>query len=181
MVAFLIIAIAGLVFLGASTVSAVITASITVTETLSTSESPLIDSSDATIKEKIAVSTTLNSSSSPDAELHAAMQQALTAGAATIDFTALTRHGGGSVSFAGKAVRAISFQNPTTNANEITIANGASDSLDLFGATYSITLQPGQTLTAYLAAVGPTVGANDKNVDISGTGSQVLNMIAVAG
>lgn len=162
-------------------VSAVIKISIAATETLTTTESPLIDSTDASIKEKIAVDLTLNGSSTPDAEMHAAMQVAMVAGAATIDFTALTRHGGGAVSFSGKNVRSVVLQNPATNANDITINVGAANGLALFGAASKVVLKPGDVIGAYFGATGPAVAAGTKNIDITGTGTQVLNLIAVAG
>jgi hypothetical protein len=164
-----------------STISASLKIELAVTETLTTAESPLIDSGDSTVKEKISVSKTLSASSTPDGELHAAMQIAMTAGAATIDFTALTRHGGGAVSFNGKIVRCVVFENPATNANSITIAEGAANGLALLGAAFSIILKPGHSIGINLDDDGPTVGAADKNVDITGTASQVLNMVAVAG
>lgn len=167
--------------LGASTVSAAVTISIACTETLSTSESPLIDTGDNTLKEKIAVSKTMTSASSPDAELHAAMQVAMTAGAVTIDFTSLARHGGASVSFSGKLLRAIMLRNPSTNANDITIVEGASNGLAAFGASFSITLKPGWSIALDLDDDGPTVGSSDRTIDVTGTGSQVLDLIAVAG
>lgn len=173
---------AGLVWLGASTISAVLNISLAVTETISTTESPLIDSADATVKEKISVSRTMDASSTPDGELHAAMQIALIAGAKTVDFTALTRHGGAAVSFSGKDLRAIVLQNPATNANDMTFVHGASNSLAVLGAaTYSITLKPGQSFAFDHKSSGPTVGSGAKNMDVTGTGTQVFNLIAVAG
>lgn len=162
-------------------VSTAIKISTVVTETVTTSESPLIDSTDATIKEKIAVDVTLTGASAPDAEMHAAMQVAMVAGAATIDFTALTRRGGSPISFSGKNLRSLMFQNPSTNANDITINVGAANGLAFFGAASKVVLKPGDVIGAYFGSTGPAVAAGTKNIDITGTGTQVLQVIAVAG
>ena len=165
----------------ASTISAALNITLSVTETLSSVESPLIDSTDATLKEKISVSRTMDASSSPDGELHAAMQIALIAGAVTIDFTALTRHGGAAVSFSGKSLRALVLQIPAANANDMTFVVGGSNPLDAFGAGFSITLKPGQTIAIDHKADGPAVAGGTKTIDVTGTGSQAFNLIAVAG
>lgn len=161
-------------------VSVSVNIGLTVTETFETVDVPLVDSTDAKWKAKLAQVSTLNGSSTPDAEMHADMQVAMVAGAATIDFSALTRRGA-AVSFSGKAVRAIVFRNPATNANDITIVEGAANGLPLLGANFRIVLKPGHVFAAYLDDDGPTVGAADKTIDISGTGTQALQMLAVAG
>ena len=162
-------------------ISAVITIGTTITETVTATDHPLIDMSDASIKEKIVVSATLSAGSNPDAELHAATQVAMVAGAATIDFTALKKRGGVPVSFSGKNIRSIVLQNPATNANDITIVAGAVTGLALFGAAFKVVLKPGHSVGAYLGSDGPAVGGINKNIDITCTGSQVLDLIAVAG
>jgi hypothetical protein len=162
-------------------ISSAVNFSLKVTETLTAVDAPLIDTADATIRTKIDRVVTLTAASSPDAELNADMEIAMTAGAATIDFTALTKRGGVAVSFNGKAVRAVAFKNPATNANPITIVEGAANGLPLLGASFSLTLQPGQEHFSYLGTGGTTVAGTDKTIDITGTGSQVLQMIAIAG
>lgn len=174
--------IAGLTLLAlAGVVSAAVNFSLKVTETLSTSDAPLIDTADAAVRMKIEKLITLNAGSTPDGELHADMSVAMTAGAATIDFTALTKRGGVAQSFNGKKVRAIAFYNPVANANIITISEGASNGLPLFGATFKIGIQPGDYVFAYLGDAGTAVGGTDKNIDLAGTGTQALQMLAVAG
>lgn len=126
-------------------------------------------------------STSLGAATTPTANIHAVGQQALTAGAASIDLTALTGLNGVAVSLNAKTLRAVLFQNPAANANAITIAKGAANGYTGFGATYSETLQPGQTKLVYLAAAGTAVSGTVKTLDITGTGAQVLNYEIVAG
>jgi hypothetical protein len=162
-------------------ISAALNMSLAVTETLTTSDDPLIDSTDAAIKVKLAKTATLTVGSVPDAEMHANMSVPLVAGAATIDFTALTKRGGVAVSFSGKKVRMVYFKNPSTNANPITIVEGAANGLALLGAAFKLVLEPGQEHCTYLGDSSPTIAAGDRTVDITGTLTQALQMIAVAG
>lgn len=161
-------------------ISAAYTLGVTVTETLGTTEDPFIDTSDDTAKFKLLLSNTLNSGTTPDAEKVATMQVAMTAGAVTLDLTALT-HRAAAVSFSGKKARFIIFRNPATNANAITIVEGGSNGNALLGAGFSVTLEPGQAIGAYLADAAPTVGGSDKTLDITGTGSQALDVVMIAG
>ena len=151
----------------------------TVTKTVETADDAMIDSSDARIKATLEEALTLNATSTPDCEMEAHGSFAMTAGAATIDFTDLHSFGE-SISFSGKKVRFVVLQNPATNANSITIVEGASNGLSLLGANFSVTLAPGETIAKYLPD-GPTVGGSDKTIDITGTGSQALRMMAGAG
>lgn len=162
-------------------ISAAIAIGVTVTDTLSTTDAPLVDSADAVMKESLKTTSTLNASSTPDAETHCAMSVPMTVGAVTIDFTALTKRGGATLSASGKNVRAVVLANPATNANDITIVEGASNGLALLGAAFSVTLKPGHKIAAYLDDDGPLVGGTDKTIDVTGTGSQPIELLAVFG
>jgi hypothetical protein len=126
---------------------------------------------------------TLNAASTPPVSKMASFQQALSAGAATIDLTALVGTNGATVTFNGLKVAAVKFQNPGTNANAITIKAGASNAYLLGGAAWSWILQPGDEFLWKAGAVNaaPTVGASLKNIDLAGTGTQALNVIVIAG
>lgn len=108
-------------------------------------------------------------------------QKALSGGAGTIDFRALPTPEAGTIDLNGLKVQIVKFRNPNTNANPITIVEGASNGLALFGAAFSITLQPGQEIQAYLAEAAPDVSATDKTIDLTGTASQALDVQVVAG
>jgi hypothetical protein len=112
-------------------------------------------------------------------------QQALASGAATIDLTALPSFGGSTQSFNGKKVVAVKFRNPSTNANAITITQGGTNPYGLLGTTFSITLQPGQEFLfgpqAAITANTPVVSATVKAIALTGTASQALDVLLVAG
>lgn len=90
---------------------------------------------------------------------------ALDAGALTIDLTASPYSG------TDKAPLRAFFMNPSQNANEITIAIGASNGYDGFGSAFSITLQPGESVGLESST---DIDADQKTLDITGTGAQVL-------
>ena len=126
---------------------------------------------------------TLNASSTPPASKMASFQKALSAGAATIDLTALTGTNGATVDFTGLKMASVKFQNPATNANAITVKAGAATAYLIGGAAWSWILQPGDEFLWESGVVNaaPTVSGSLKSIDLAGTGSQALNVIMVAG
>lgn len=162
-------------------IEAAYVANLTVVETLETNV-PAVSASDAGITHNgWNKSATLNASSTPPATKTAAFQKALSTGSGTIDLTALPGTNGATVDGTGLKVQAIKFANPAANANPITVAVGASNGYDLFGSAFSITLQPGQEALFYGNDATPDVGASDKTLDLTGTGSQALNVQVVLG
>lgn len=89
----------------------------------------------------------------------------LSDGAVTIDLTASP------YSATDKYPSRMYLLNPVSNANSITIAVGAATGYTGFGAAFSTTLVPGQSV-----ALGSTtdVTALLKHLDVTGTGAQVL-------
>ena len=106
--------------------------------------------------------------------------QALTAGAATIDLTALTGTNGAAVDFTGLKVQAAKFINPVGNA-AMTITFGATNPYLLGGTAFKWILSAGQELLVYLNDASPDVASGAKNIDISGTLAQSLTCVLVAG
>lgn len=80
----------------------------------------------------------------------------------------------------GLKVQAIKFRNKSTNANTITVAEGASNGYALLGA-FTMTLQPGQSVTILGNDATPDVASGDRIIDITGTGSQILEYQVVLG
>jgi len=104
----------------------------------------------------------------------------LSGGAATLDLTAITDLLGlGTVTISGLTPAWTKFTNPSTNANAVTIAKGASNGYTGFGSSFSITLQPGGEILIRLATVA--VSGSVKTLDITGTASQTLKVQGVAG
>jgi len=90
---------------------------------------------------------------------------ALSVGSGSVDLTAAPFSGGTKT-----PIRAF-FLNPASNANSITIAKGGTNGYTGFGASFSITLAPGES--CQLNATTPLSGSV-KTLDLSGTGSQAL-------
>jgi hypothetical protein len=110
----------------------------------------------------------------------AAFTQALSAGAATIDLTSLTGTNGASVTFLGLKVQAAKFINPVGNA-AMTITFGAANPYLLGGAAFKWILLAGQEILVFLNDASPDVASGAKDIDISGTGTQSLTCVLVAG
>src|SRR5215475_5914347 len=83
----------------------------------------------------------LTSVTTPATTKYASVAQALTAGAATVDLTALTGTNGAAVNANGLKLVAVRFQNP--GSNPITVAKGASNGYTGLGASLSITIPAG--------------------------------------
>lgn len=153
----------------------------TCTETLS-SNVPFISTDDPSIVHNGLNSTgTFDAGTTPAATEWVANEYTMSGGALTIDLTSLTGTNGRSVSLNGLRPRLVKIKNKATNANSITIAEGASNGYPLFGASRSVTLLPGEELQYLYSSSCTAVGSSDKTIDISGTGSQVLQMAILAG
>jgi hypothetical protein len=105
----------------------------------------------------------------------------MTAGAATIDMQALTGALGAVVDGTGLKVQAIKFTNKATNANTITIAEGASNGYELLGNGFTFTLPVGGSALFYLPEGTPDIGSSTSEMDVTGTGTQVLQVTMVMG
>jgi hypothetical protein len=105
----------------------------------------------------------------------------LSSGAATINLAALTGPGGAPVDFTGLKVQFAKITAPATNANDIVITPGASNGIDLFGGSSSLTIRPGMEILVKFNDQGPDVASGDRTIDLAGTGSQTLNYEFVAG
>ena len=154
---------------------------LTVVETL---EGPYVSSSDSTVTTN-GLNTTVERTASTTQPVtkYSAFLKALSGGTGTIDLTSLPDAGGnaGAVTFSGLKLQFVKFINPSTNANAITIAKGASNGHTGLGSSFSITLQPGGEYLWKGNDNTTDVGGSDKTFDLSGTGSQSLQVELVAG
>lgn len=158
----------------ASTFTGTIAAKLSITETMTSTDVPNLSSADAAAAFALGVSEAISG-----VTVVASMSKALSAGAGTLDFTSLT-HRGVSVSLSGLKVKYFAFANPSTNANAITIVEGASNGNAMLGSAFSLTLQPGDYVVGKITN-SQTVGGSDKTIDLSGTGSQTLSLILAGG
>lgn len=124
-------------------------------------------------------SNALTSATTPPITKCAFFLGTLTAGALTIDLTALTGTNGGTVDGSGLKVQAIHLKN--LGANAMTFAVGASNGYDLAGSGFSVTLAQNQDFLFYGNDATPDIGASDKTIDVSGTGSQTFECSILLG
>jgi len=108
----------------------------------------------------------------------------LAAGTVTIDLTSLSNGNLPAKDFTGLTVQFIKVHNPSTNANNITVADHGTTGYLIFGDTSGqITIPPGMMMmfgaaeTEGLAAVSGTV----KQILVTGTGTQSFYIQIVAG
>lgn len=165
----------------ATTVAVTYEAKCTVQETLDTTLAPAASASNRKIThDQYNWSGTLNSGTTPPATDVLSFVKALSAGAATIDLTAIT-HEGRTIDGTGKKVQIFKARNKPTNANPITIQPGASNGYDLAGASSKIVLNPGDHVMLYCHDTAPDIASGDKTIDLSGTGAQELELEIVLG
>lgn len=117
--------------------------------------------------------TPLNSSSTPAVSKVAYFQQALTAGAATINLTSLTGTFG-TVDGTGLKVRGVLFVNPSSHS--ITVQPGASNPHSCFGSASKFTIPANCAVEFWLNDSDSAIGSSSKNWDLSGTGTDALNV-----
>jgi hypothetical protein len=124
---------------------------------------------------------TRTGASTPPATKVASGEKALSSGTGSLDLTALTSFAGSTVTLAGLKVQYLKLRCKSTNANAITIAEGASNGYDGFGTAFSITLAPGAEVLIKANDAGSDVSGTKKVLDLTGTEAQVLEYCVVAG
>lgn len=155
---------------------------LTTTETL---EGEFVDPNNATVAfNGLDTDETLTGATDVPVTKHAEDALALTAGAATINLASLPGiTAEETVNFTGLKLQFAIFENPATNANKIKIAKGASNGYGTCasGDDWDVTLSPGQRHKMELDDAAPDVAAGARTLDVTGTGTQVLNYVLVAG
>ena len=161
--------------------SATINCGITINRTLTTG---VTNATNPNITLAVGENTQLTSATTPDVEYAAAPLLTLTAGAKTVDLTALSDVNGGTLDLTGKKVRALFFHNLSTT-NNMTFAKGASNGLDSLSGSWTMTLLPLEKrcidLTDVAVASIAAISASIKNIDVSGTGTDTFDFGVVVG
>jgi len=111
----------------------------------------------------------------------AAFEKALVAGAGSIDLTALVGTNGAAVDGTGLKVQAIKVIADADNSAAITLADGASNGYELLGASWTIKLKAGQEIVIFGNEETPDIGGTAKVIDLTGTGTDKLQIIIVMG
>jgi hypothetical protein len=124
---------------------------------------------------------TISASTTPPATMVASFVEALIGGAGGIDMTALVGTNGAAVDLTGLKVQMIKINAPAANTGVITIVPGVANGLDLFGASSSIGLLPGQELCFYFNDAAEDISPTVAELDLAGTGTETLEVVVVAG
>lgn len=162
-------------------VSLVFGATLTATETLESNIPAAPAATRAVTHSAFNKSGTLTASTTPVAVTKCAYRDiAMTAGAVTIDLTALVGTNSLAQDGTGLKPQFVLFENVEGNA-PITITEGASNGHALLGAGFQIILAAKQWVLCYLADAAPDVAAGDKTWDVTGTGTQSLRTAIILG
>lgn len=163
-----------------ATLSATVAATCTVTEILD--NTPFATSAHKqVIHDMLNQSLTLTTGGSVPITVIAAFNQALTVGAATIDFTSLTGTNGATVSGSGLKLQVAIFLAKSTNANALKIANGTSNGYNGWGSDFAVTLDAAQWVMLYGKDLEADVDGTHKTLTLSGTGSQSVDVLLLFG
>ena len=111
----------------------------------------------------------------------AAFDQALTAGAATIDLENLVGTNGAAVVGTGLRIQAMKLRGATANADPVTITQGAANGYDGFGASFSITLEPDAEVLILTQDAGANISATNSDLDVSGPGTEEIEVEIILG
>jgi len=154
----------------------------TIVETLT---GPFVSAADATTTTNgLNIAGVLNASSTVPATKYAAGRLTLSSGSGTLDLTALPgRTADEVVDGTGLKLQLLILHAKSDNANPITATKGASNGygLNAAGGTWTMTLDPDTTGVRFLKDAAPDIDSTHKTIDVSGTGSQVLDYEIVMG
>lgn len=129
-----------------------------------------------------ATSVALSSGSTPPATQIWSDQITLSAGAATVDLSALT-HPIATLDLTGLKVQAIKIAAASANTAAITASDGATNGYNIFGdASGQVTIAAGGEVVFYNPEGNPDVGAAAKTIDFSsGDTDAIFDIMVIAG
>lgn len=152
----------------------------TITETLPNNIDSAPDATRKVVHSAFNEGSTLTATTTPPVSRTANFVKALTAGAATIDLTAVSGTNGVTVDLSTTKVQVVRIKN--LGANTLTVKAGASNGhTGIFTATNGTVIQPGGIAMIYSNNQGDTVDATHKTWDLTGTGTQTAEWTIVTG
>lgn len=156
-------------------VTATTSVMISATETLPSGDTLRVNIADAAAQ--------LNASSTPPVTKQAGGPHALTAGAETLDLTAIANQAGGTVTFLGLKIQRVKITVTVATAM-VYFSEGATNGYGLFGADTDaafIGLLQGETAYLEFADTRDDVAAANKTIDVSSTDLDAAYTIWIAG
>jgi hypothetical protein len=114
----------------------------------------------------------------PPVTKFASKRLALTAGSATLDLTALNGWGtnGTNVDATGLKLQLLRIRNPAGNTTAMTLELGASNGYEAFGTAWSLDIPVNGLFHFEFMDGTPDVGPTAKSIEITGTGSEILEI-----
>lgn len=154
---------------------------VTALETVET-ETPLADDANSIIThDGLDTSDTLNAGTGVPVTKVVANTITMTAGAATIDMTALVGSNGGAVDMTGLKLQIFKLKAKATNTNPLVVKFGAADPYTGLGSAFNFELQPGAEMTFFGNEKSAEVASGVKDLDVAGTASEEVDMMMVCG
>lgn len=116
----------------------------------------------------------------------ASFRKALSGGSATIDLTSLTQANGAALDATGLKLQALLAVAVSGNTSAVTLEKGATNGYELMGGSWSIRVFPGEPGLPGFALIhtgedAPDIGPTAKTIDLSGTGSESVDISMVFG
>ncbi len=172
-----------------STTSVSYSMNINVAEQLTAAEMPSAGSEDARRRSFSGLNRTgrLSSTSTPAVEVPAGFQKiTIGAGVTTIDLTAMpaARDPGDALDYSTKKLIGVRIHADPGNSGMVTIAPGASNPYPLFGAGNEQDFYPGEKSDKMLLGVAsshPAVSGTAKNIAVSGTENDIVELMLLFG
>lgn len=159
--------------------SAKVTLSVTANEQID-DNAPAVLSTAQVAHDQYKTSATLSSSTTPAITEVVSVLVTLSGGAATVDFTSLTKAGGGSLDTTGLKLQAAYFEVP--GSSSMTISDGATNGYNIFGdASGQVTIPGTGSLGFYFPEGLDDVATADATIDFAGTGTDTCKCVFLFG
>jgi len=162
------------------TVSVNYKSEVTTTEDITTNTPAVTAAKDSIIHDAFNTAETIDASSTVPATNAIFIEQALTAGAVTVDLTSLTGVNNLVTDGTGLKVQVFKIKNKAGNAS-MNFSVGASNGYDLAGAGFDVTLLAGQEFTFFGNDAAPDIATADAEIDVTGTGTEIFELSIVMG
>ena len=124
---------------------------------------------------------TLHATSTPAVSKVWSDRVALVAGAKTLDLQALVNDNLPNVDFTGLKIQVWMLSVPESNSGAITMTVGAANGYDFSGGDGKVTLVPGASMVMTANNNLSDVAAADSELDFAGTGTEVFDILIIAG
>lgn len=160
-------------------VSVTYTAALTIRETLTDNVPAAVETKRLVTHDQFNKTSTIDSGTSPAGTLSATFEQALTAGTATIDLTALVGTNDIAVDGTGLRVQAIRLVCKTANTSPVSIGEGAANGYDGFGSSFLLGLPADGNFLIETQGGGAVIGGANKTLDLASSDVDAIVEISI--